>query len=54
MTAEEYKNLEISIHTALAGCDNRIGLQFEGFKISIHTALAGCDIWAIVSQGAIP
>ena len=34
----------ISIHTALAGCDDRQGGCPQGFlRISIHTALAGCD-----------
>ena len=35
---------EISIHTALAGCD-RDGIgRMEAATISIHTALAGCDL----------
>ena len=34
----------ISIHTALAGCDEGLGIKAGGFFISIHTALAGCDV----------
>ena len=33
----------ISIHTALAGCDDRRGFITPSSLISIHTALAGCD-----------
>ena len=35
--------LEISIHTALAGCDRDGGCGRDCQTISIHTALAGCD-----------
>ena len=36
--------LNISIHTALAGCDGRRVEQVDVWNgISIHTALAGCD-----------
>ena len=34
---------DISIHTALAGCDGIIRVSMIGQSISIHTALAGCD-----------
>ena len=37
------KNIGISIHTALAGCDNNGIDDSEEEEISIHTALAGCD-----------
>ena len=33
----------ISIHTALAGCDQNEAVSYMATKISIHTALAGCD-----------
>ena len=33
----------ISIHTALAGCDQNISSDGIILAISIHTALAGCD-----------
>ena len=37
---------DISIHTALAGCDDLITYISKGlYVISIHTALAGCDLW---------
>ena len=35
---------DISIHTALAGCDDNISFTSPGGHISIHTALAGCDV----------
>ena len=38
---------DISIHTALAGCDDNISFTSPGGHISIHTALAGCDNDAI-------
>ena len=34
---------DISIHTALAGCDLPLSGMAVIRKISIHTALAGCD-----------
>ena len=37
----------ISIHTALAGCDNTGEPTMEPMDISIHTALAGCDCAAV-------
>ena len=38
------EKLIISIHTALAGCDEMRDPRFpEDIRISIHTALAGCD-----------
>ena len=33
----------ISIHTALAGCDEKYDMWYARYAISIHTALAGCD-----------
>ena len=42
-TADYNKQLEISIHTALAGCDSKISDYSILAIISIHTALAGCD-----------
>ena len=42
---------DISIHTALAGCDDNISFTSPGGHISIHTALAGCDrenvVWLV-------
>ena len=38
------QDVSISIHTALAGCDERILLSLRIRWISIHTALAGCDV----------
>ncbi len=35
--------MNISIHTALAGCDHYVIYQSIKAAISIHTALAGCD-----------
>ena len=37
---------DISIHTALAGCDLAHGREAVHDAISIHTALAGCDALA--------
>ena len=34
----------ISIHTALAGCDEGVTHTVSNNGISIHTALAGCDL----------
>ena len=36
--------MQISIHTALAGCDDITDNVVGNIKISIHTALAGCDL----------
>ena len=43
--------LQISIHTALAGCDYDV-LVYNGELnlISIHTALAGCDLLLILQR----
>ena len=38
------EQMKISIHTALAGCDDGDGPERDGQRISIHTALAGCDL----------
>ena len=35
--------VDISIHTALAGCDLKLPSLHKFCPISIHTALAGCD-----------
>jgi len=36
--------IDISIHTALAGCDPIATRMLDVVVISIHTALAGCDL----------
>ena len=36
--------IDISIHTALAGCDDAVERLTHLPGISIHTALAGCDV----------
>ena len=44
----------ISIHTALAGCDQYPSdTVHERVKISIHTALAGCDDDTVALLNAI-
>ena len=44
----------ISIHTALAGCDDYLGVSVGEIRISIHTALAGCDLTAHVVTVTVP
>ena len=44
-------NEDISIHTALAGCDEIEDYGYDYFYISIHTALAGCDIMPYSNTG---
>ena len=41
--------IKISIHTALAGCDQAVpGAWAFHCGISIHTALAGCDVYILM------